>query len=257
VPGDGDAESWRSYVARFHYGYCLLESFLTAPLHAELCLQLCRHIAGVSIVDTLRTAAASVGEAVLESATASVWGAFGGQLSLHQLLRQRHVMVSLKVLGQALLCFTEPELMRVLAASPPLDSRLRCPLAMPAFADDGRLRSQLVLIVSLVWAALLATRHHYELQPLLAAISRQLEHCPQWATYKLPHPDSIEQHKSFAKKILEEFGRQFPETVASIALPAVQYRLWDMPCHHLTAQLLWAQNGSDQCEEARWNCCCN
>jgi len=221
VPGDGDAESWRSYVARFQHGYCLLESFLTAPLHAELCLQLCRHTAGVSIVDTLRTAAASVGEAVLEGAAASVWGAFGGQLSLHQLLRQRHVMVSLKVLGQALLCFTEPELMRVLAAPPPLDNRLRCPLVMPVFADDGFLRSQLVLMVSLVWAALLAARHQHELQPLLAAISRQLEHCPQWATYKLPHPDSVEQHKPFAKRILEEFGRQFPETLAISKSPRV------------------------------------
>mmetsp|Transcript_30705 Transcript_30705/g.60286 ORF Transcript_30705/g.60286 Transcript_30705/m.60286 type:complete len:817 (+) Transcript_30705:183-2633(+) len=221
VPGDGDAESWRSYVARFHQGYCLLESFLTAPLHVELCLQLCRHAAGVSMVDTSRTAAASVGEAVLDSAAASVWGAFGGQLSLHQLLRQRHVMVSLKVLGQALLCFTEPELMRVMASPPPRDNRLRCPLALPVFTDDGSLRSQLVLMVSLAWAALLAARHHYELQPLLAAISRQLEHCPQWTTYKLPHPDSVEQHKPFAKRILEEFGRQFPETAAKSTSPAV------------------------------------
>mmetsp|Transcript_675 Transcript_675/g.2123 ORF Transcript_675/g.2123 Transcript_675/m.2123 type:complete len:837 (+) Transcript_675:95-2605(+) len=234
LPGEGDAQSWRSYVAKFQGAYCLLEAFLTTPLHAELCYKLCVHVAGLGTIDTLRGAHRPRIAAAVEGSDPAVAGAPGGAapplsalaagtstpwvaappLTATQLLRQRHVIVALKALAQAMLCFSEPQLLGVLAALPP-DGGGCAPPATPLLAEDGSLRPQVALAAKAVWAALLAASTNQELQPLLAAVSRQLQHAPQWVPLRLPLLERSELHRPFALEVVEELGRQSHEALGS------------------------------------------
>ncbi|CAE8631211.1 unnamed protein product [Polarella glacialis] len=209
VPGDGDALSWRSYVMKFQFAYGLLEGFLTTPLHMKLTLELCRYGAGWSTN--------TAGSAMFTGSDQppAAWGSAPSPTAL-QLLRQRNAIQALKALAQALLCFSDPELLQVLR-SDSLPDRGGVPdkssaeaKALPLFDDSGVLRPQLVMATSVTWAALLAAASVAELQPLLAAVSRQLQHSPAWVQHRLPALEDAERHRPFAQQVLQEIGQRPP-----------------------------------------------
>ncbi|CAK0838650.1 unnamed protein product [Prorocentrum cordatum] len=101
VPGDGDARSWRSYVVSFHGAYCLLEAFLAAPLHMDLCLALARHRAATAAPASAAAAAQSLAAQSLAAVQAPLGAGPGDAARGAQLLRQKHVVAALKALGQA------------------------------------------------------------------------------------------------------------------------------------------------------------
>lgn len=220
VPGDGDAISWRNYVAGFQGAYFLLESILSTPLHAELCLELARSCAGWDRGPGLL---ANVGLTAASSARSS-WGNAPAPTA-QQLLRQRNAIQALKVLAQVLLCFSDTQLLQVLHSCPPQDIGiwlleygvvLEHPM-LPIFEDS--LRPQLLMAVSVTWAALLAAAPVVELQPLLAAVSRQLQHSPHWAGH-FPALEETSKHKPFAETVLKEIGQARPSEPAASAAAA-------------------------------------
>eukprot|EP00933_Yihiella_yeosuensis_P035892 TRINITY_DN29545_c0_g1_i1.p1 TRINITY_DN29545_c0_g1~~TRINITY_DN29545_c0_g1_i1.p1 ORF type:complete len:829 (-),score=171.41 TRINITY_DN29545_c0_g1_i1:59-2506(-) len=215
VPGDGDPLSWRSFVSKFHGAYCLLEAFLTTPLHAELCLELCRLGAGWA---PLGRFGASSSDSFAASQQPAIWGN-AQQPTAQQLLRQRNAVQSLKTLGQVLLCFSNSELLQVLSElqANGSSSSWMGPPAVPLFDDTGALRPQIVLAVSVTWAALLASASVVELQPLIAVVSRQLQHAPQWSSCKLPAMEDTDRLKSFAQEVLQEVGQRPPASLSSSA----------------------------------------
>eukprot|EP00928_Gymnodinium_smaydae_P069950 TRINITY_DN538_c0_g1_i1.p1 TRINITY_DN538_c0_g1~~TRINITY_DN538_c0_g1_i1.p1 ORF type:complete len:873 (-),score=191.45 TRINITY_DN538_c0_g1_i1:86-2704(-) len=234
VAGAGDAQSWASYVESFQGAYHLAETVLTTPLHEQLCLQLCRHLAGPEAAAAAASAAlAATGEASgdAQPADATAAAALRQRHLLEsgprapELLRQRPVIAALKALAQALLCFTDPQLLETLAALPQYSGQQQqlsegfgglggSALRVPVFAEGTALRPEFVLAVSMVWAALLAasaaapTSASHELQPLLFAISSQLQHAPAWARERLPAMEDADQHRVFAQGVLMEQARR-------------------------------------------------
>ncbi|CAJ1453500.1 unnamed protein product [Effrenium voratum] len=217
VPGDGDALSWRNYIGGFQGAYFLLEAFLCLPLHAELCLELCRLGAGWD-----RTSLFTLGaSAAFGRPALNAWSGPGPSGS--QLLRQRNAVQALKALGQALLCFSDHLLLQVLqgqAIEPGvfLQDRVALELPMLPLFDHGQLRPQLATAIAVVWAALLSSASVVELQPLLAAISRQLQHAPQFEG--LPALEDTAHHKPFAERVLQELGQVSPAAPAPPAASA-------------------------------------
>jgi len=200
VPGNGNAMSWRGYVSKFQCTYGLLEAFLEAPTHRELCLELCRRLTrprlgarGIGGVASAPGAAMAIAHAIEDEIE----------------LRFPHVIAALKTLAQALLCFTDEKLLRAFRETPP--SGLSSP-AVPLLSPDGQaIRPQAVLDVSLTWAALLSAHRdhrdwHRELEPLICAVSRQLEHARLWSQHQLPTIDKDSEHPAFAQRILDQLG---------------------------------------------------
>lgn len=227
LPGEGDAKSWRSYVVSFQGAYCLLEAFLRSPLHVSLCLQLCRHVAAGSS-DGRGGAAASSAVPNLQPATgfvsgAGAWG-HAAPPKASALLGEKQVVAALKALAQALLCFTDPLLLKVLADLPPDagPGRWVFPAAPLFVAGDQRpvLRPQTALALSSTWATLLAAANHEKLRPLLAAVSQQLQQATPWLGRRLPALEEIQQHKAFATEVLQDL-RQHSESFTD-ASPAPQ-----------------------------------
>lgn len=231
VPGDGDAMSWRGYVAKFHGAYCLLEAFLNAPLHAELCMQLCRGLAGV----TTSTSAGAQSPGLFGSGQAAfpndppsaepvlpnpvrlgvgLAGGWGGETppAVAQLLKQRHVVAALRTFAQALLCFADSRLLSVIGSLPADSGGLGYP-ALPLLSGCGEgvcLRPEASLALSATWAALLAASSLPELRPVIATVSQQLQRTPQWAFAERPPTleDPQMTHKAYAIRILGELAGQ-------------------------------------------------
>jgi hypothetical protein len=178
IPGAGDAQTWRSYVVKFHNAYCLFEAFLLAPAFHQLSLALCRN--------------------------------FCANRSNREFTNASHIKAALRAIAQMLLCFTDPALLRVLAEVP----NRRHSLPATVVVSDGELPRQIVSAVSLTWAALLAAHKdfsdpNYELNPLLCAISRQLTQAPLWAPHGLPQvTESVGQQQAWAGKVLQDFPEQ-------------------------------------------------
>lgn len=204
VPGNGNAVSWAGYVARFPNAYGLLEAFLEAPAHRELCLELCRRL-------SRPRSSAALGAA---GGGGSTLGAIAHVVEDEIELRFPHIISALKTLAQALLCFTDIDLLRVLEER--RGSTLSSP-AVPLLTPDGKhIRPQVVLDVSLTWAALLSAHRdhrdwHRELEPLLGAVSRQIEHTPLWSQHRLPllnreTPPDPSEHQTFAQQLLAQLG---------------------------------------------------
>lgn len=172
LPGAGNAQTWRSYVCKFQGAYCLFEAFLVTPVHSELCLMLCKNLAE--------------------------------NRSSYAVVSRRHILVTMKVLAQTLLCFTDPALLQVLSELPP--SRQSSP-GMPIIIDGG-LHPETVRAVSLTWAALLGVHKDFrdaqnELNPLLCAISRQFGQTPLWQPHGLALITESSTHRPFAQKIVQ------------------------------------------------------
>lgn len=231
VPCAGDAQSWRSYVEHFRHAYSLLEAVLTAPLHEQLCVQLCRQ-RWPDLGADVPGAAADVGFGASSARLGE------GAAATRVDPRQRHVVAALKTLGQVLLCFTDPQLLRVLSAPPSgLPPGRGAPgraasgphesLHLPLFSEAGAataghggaaaaLRPQVVLAVSVTWAALLAvggtqSSEAAELQPLLSWISRQLQHTQAWGIHAFPTMDEAEpRQKAFAQQAMREHVQRHP-----------------------------------------------
>lgn len=166
---------------------------------------------------------ANVGLTAASSARSS-WGNAPAPTA-QQLLRQRNAIQALKVLAQVLLCFSDTQLLQVLHSCPPQDIGiwlleygvvLEHPM-LPIFEDS--LRPQLLMAVSVTWAALLAAAPVVELQPLLAAVSRQLQHSPHWAGH-FPALEETSKHKPFAETVLKEIGQARPSEPAASAAAA-------------------------------------
>jgi len=219
VPGDGDPTSWRNYIGGFQGAYFLLEAILSTPLHAELCLELARHCAGWD----RNSIFANVGLTAARSGSGgSSWGNAPAPTA-QQLLRQRNAIQALKALAQVLLCFSDAQLLQVLQSCPQdigiwlseYGVALDLPM-LPIFEES--LRPQLLMAVSVTWAALLAAASVVELQPILAAVSRQLQHSPHWSGHFPPLEDTGK-HKAFAETVLKEIGQvaRPPETPAGSA----------------------------------------
>eukprot|EP00931_Biecheleriopsis_adriatica_P003891 TRINITY_DN105642_c0_g1_i1.p1 TRINITY_DN105642_c0_g1~~TRINITY_DN105642_c0_g1_i1.p1 ORF type:complete len:825 (+),score=138.53 TRINITY_DN105642_c0_g1_i1:304-2475(+) len=212
VPGDGNPLSWRSYVVGFHGAYGLFEAILSSPLHVQLCMELARHCAGWE-------KSAGLFGALGTSTHATAWGSAASPAA-SQLLRQRNSIQALKAIGQVLLCFSDGLLVQVLQepsegtgrwlSSAGIGTEPGSPI-LPLFAD-GSFRPQLTMLVSLAWAALLGSASIVELQPLLAAVSRQLQHTHQWSHASLPALEDTARHKSFAQTVLQELGQTPPQT---------------------------------------------
>lgn len=252
LPGAGDAQSWRSYVANFQEAYNLVVPFLTTPIHQWLSLQLCCYCAGLS-GDAWRKALAGIvvpeaadfvgaaagAEAGGEGAAAAppayagagvsamvptlgLSAAEGRVYTAPELLRQRHIIGALKALAQALLCFSDPQLLRVLSELPEQHSPAAefstggsvpgasTPPPPPLFVE-GLLHPELISAVSLAWAGMLAAASVFELQPLIASVSRQLQHnATMWADGALPALEDTERHRHFALQVYAEFVTSRP-----------------------------------------------
>ncbi|CAE7547771.1 GST1 [Symbiodinium natans] len=208
VPGAGDPSSWQNYVRGFQGAYLLLEAILSTPLHAELCLELVRHGAGWDRNDSIF---ANVGLTAARPSPTGNWGNTPPPTAAH-LLRQRHAIQALKALGQALLCF-DGQLLQILQGLPPdcgqwLAERgflLDAPM-LPLF-EGSSIRPQLMRAVSITWAALLSAASVVELQPLLAAVSRQLQHSSLWVAGNFPALEDTNKHRPFAQTVLQELGQ--------------------------------------------------
>lgn len=195
VPGSGNAQTWRSYVTMFQGAYCLLEAFLVTPTHRELCLLLCKRLAD-------------------NRSTNDIIGA------------RRHIVVAMRVLAQALLCFTDPSLLQVLAELP---ASRQSSSAERAIIIENVLRPETVAVVSLTWAALLAFHKDFrdyqnEINPLLCAISRQFGSTPLWQAHGIPPVTEATTHRVFAQKVLSESSAAQPassEAVPGAAAAAV------------------------------------
>lgn len=87
---------------------------------------------------------------------------------------------------------------------------------LPVFEEQ--LRPQLLLAVSVTWAGLLGAASCVELQPLLAAVSRQLQHCPCWQQ-RFPPLEDTKAHKAFAESVLKELGQVTTAAMAQKASP--------------------------------------
>ena len=61
--------------------------------------------------------------------------------------------------------------------------------------------------VSITWAALLSAASVVELQPLLAAVSRQLQHSSLWVAGNFPALEDTNKHRPFAQTVLQELGQ--------------------------------------------------
>ncbi|CAK9074759.1 unnamed protein product [Durusdinium trenchii] len=230
VPGEGDAMSWRSYVGGFQGAYFLLEAILTTPLHSELCLELCRFAAGD------RGAWLARARDTTARAAGGNWGNAPAPTA-QQLLRQRNAIQALKTLAQTLLCFSDPQLLQVLREGQPQlglwlqEHGLLLELPMrPIFEELPP--PQLLSAVALTWAALLGAASVTELQPLLAAVSRQLQHAQPWAQQAFPALEETNKHKPFAEMVLKEFGQWTAPDAASrpmqtpsapSAMPALEF----------------------------------
>jgi len=200
IPGAGDARSWRGYVLKFQDAYDLLPQFLALPTHCELCVQLASHLAGESSGGFVGAAGAAL---------ASTIGEQFGFGRAQELMRQPHIVCALKALAQALLCFSDSLLLSVLAPDDP-SSRLATAsnAATPLFTDDGVIRMEAMTWISLTWAALLCASSNPELQYLLAAVSRQLQHSQHWLPVRLPALEDTDVHQAFAKQALEEVRKE-------------------------------------------------
>eukprot|EP00913_Durusdinium_trenchii_P028148 g26392.t1 len=201
VPGEGDAMSWRSYVGGFQGAYFLLEAILTTPLHSELCLELCRFAAGD------RGAWLARARDTTARAAGGNWGNAPAPTA-QQLLRQRNAIQALKTLAQTLLCFSDPQLLQVLREGQPQlglwlqEHGLLLELPMRPIFEESLPPPQLLSAVALTWAALLGAASVTELQPLLAAVSRQLQHAQPWAQQAFPALEETNKHKPFAESEL-------------------------------------------------------
>lgn len=208
VPGEGDPSSWRNYVRGFQGAYLLLEAILCTPLHAELCLELVRHGAGWDRNDSIF---ANVGLTAARPSSAGNWGNSPSPTAT-QLLRQRHAIQALKALGQTLLAF-DGQLLQILQKLQPDSGQwlaergipLESPM-LPIF-EDNSIRPQLMRAVSITWAALLSAASVVELQPLLAAVSRQLQHASLWVPGRFPALEDTNKHRPFAQQVLQELGQ--------------------------------------------------
>jgi len=254
VPGDGDGQSWRSYVVQFYAAYGLFESFLEVPVLVALCKQLC----GVSRSSNSTDPAAST-----QGLAACTSGAKGGpHIGKYELLGQRHVIAALKSLAQALLCFTDPLLCRVLATVSSSQDQGSTP-TRSLFNPGGELRPEVVSAVSAAWAALLECSANSELQPLLVAISRQLEQTREWAG-KLPTVEDARAHASFkesfahalddVKDDLRQVVRSYSNLVMGSSLTDARFvgSEWERParggevevllqvCYWLAVSIDWA-----------------
>ena len=85
-------------------------------------------------------------------------------------------MNALETMAQALLCFSDPQLLQILAETPPQ----KASSSSPIFAEDGGLHPQTVLSVSVVWMALLSARTNPELSAIMPILSQGLQCGPQW-----------------------------------------------------------------------------
>lgn len=147
----------------------------------------------------------------------------GRNYSAQELLRQRHIIAALKAIGQALLCFTDPLLLHVLERLPELPPGHHSVAAEPSmFALDQdrvigepggakELRPEAHLAISLAWAGLLGAANVFELQPLIDAISRQLQQndaARGFAT--LPNWRDVDHYKPFALKVYNDFANSRP-----------------------------------------------
>ncbi|CAK9031127.1 Glutathione S-transferase 1 [Durusdinium trenchii] len=217
VPGEGDAMSWRSYVGGFQGAYFLLEAILTTPLHSELCLELCRFAAGD------RGAWLARARDTTARAAGGNWGNAPAPTA-QQLLRQRNAIQALKTLAQTLLCFSDPQLLQVLREGQPQlglwlqEHGLLLELPMrPIFEELPP--PQLLSAVALTWAALLGAASVTELQPLLAAVSRQLQHAQPWAQQAFPALEASETARRCGdprrEMVLKEFGQWTAPDAAS------------------------------------------
>lgn len=202
-----EAAAWRSYVEKFQGAYCLLQAFLTAPLHVELLRQLCSSVAG------LRPPASAGTGSLGEVSGLGAW-AGGTTPPAAQLLRQRHVLSALRSLAQVLLCFTDPQLLKVLVSLPADAGGATLP-AQPLFHEGyggggaPELCHEVSLAICLAWAALLGGAAVPELRPLLQAASQQLQQLQlelPWALPRKPPPlEASELHKAFALEVITEF----------------------------------------------------
>lgn len=175
LPSAGDARSWRSYVVKFEDAYLLLDAFLSIPTNRDICVRLGCSLAGVCSVDDVR--AGSPGAGVGSSRTSAHSAApTAGVPTAEQLLRPRHIVNALETMAQALLCFSDPQLLQILAETPPQ----KASSSSPIFAEDGGLHPQTVLSVSVVWMALLSARTNPELSAIMPILSQGLQCGPQW-----------------------------------------------------------------------------
>lgn len=186
VFSESGASLWRNYVVTFQSAYLLLEAFLSLPAHQEICLPLGAQVAGLCARD-----AVGIGRTGTESIR-----------STQEILRHRSSVNLLLALAQALICFTDPELLHVLLAVP---SCTAVPPDMPLLVD-GALSAKVVLAVSSVWIALLGSTQLAELRPLMSVLSERFQSVPLWSQYGLPHERRPDLQRPFALRVLQDLG---------------------------------------------------
>jgi len=155
-------------------GYLMLNEFLATPAMVNLCTRL----------------QSTPGTRQSNSSGANSSSPVSGQSLVLMLFRTPAIASALRAMGQAVLCLTEPSLVRALRAVGERHgtSGVRGEVYIGL---DGALATEVVASVSLAWAALLECRSANDMtfQPMLTAISRQLHACPEWAWHKLPRID--------------------------------------------------------------------
>lgn len=188
MPSDGDAESWQGYVAHFQVMYLMLDEFLSTTAMVNLCSRL-RSKDGTQSVSSSATQA---------SAGAGGQGVVASLLT-QNLLRTPAIAAALRAIGQAVLCLTDPSLVRVLKAIGERHgaSGVRGQVLV---GPDGAIAPEVVSAVSLAWATLLECRNaSVEFQPMLVAISRQLNASPEWALLKLPRVQDVSDNRALSQ----------------------------------------------------------
>lgn len=168
APGHGDARSWRSYVQKLHttaYGAQTFARVLVpGGAHRDLCWRLTKFLSD-----------------------SSKWPNPPDELKNQNLN-------AVRVMAQALLCFTDPVLISVLKELPPGKATL--------FQAGGLLHADAGASLRLAWAAVLAGSGHPEIKKIVQAVSRHLATSALDAL--LPPMGDAAAVRVFAKSVLEE-----------------------------------------------------